>query len=206
MIFKIYVIALVFMCCGWSINWIKTILEPTWIPLPLGFPGNTLEKTIVLPEDIITRMEAWAKETPCCEQNHPGEPWMFCGNLNQHLTSGDLSWIWRNSTNTFVTFISVWKKLKWSENGSRRAHVYGVGSQGYLSPCPFECLRFKWKGKLDKWQVLPFSLKCSPRILTFMVAPIVKFLRSRGISLTAFMDNFTNQENGGVRWSLRSMW
>ena len=46
-------------------------------------------------------------------------------------------------------------------------------------------LRFKWKGKLYEWQVLPFGLKCSPRILTFMVAPIIKFLHGRGISLTA---------------------
>ena len=37
-------------------------------------------------------------------------------------------------------------------------------------------LRFEWKGKLNEWQVLPFGLKSSPRILTFMVAPIVKFL------------------------------
>ena len=37
-------------------------------------------------------------------------------------------------------------------------------------------LRFKWKGKLYEWQVLPFRLKCLPRILTYMVAPIVKFL------------------------------
>ena len=54
-------------------------------------------------------------------------------------------------------------------------------------------LRFKWKGKLNEWQVLPFSLIYSPRILTYMVALIVKFLRGRGISLMVFMDNFTNQ-------------
>ena len=30
-------IAMVFMCCGWSINWVKIILEPTGIPLHLGF-------------------------------------------------------------------------------------------------------------------------------------------------------------------------
>ena len=40
-------------------------------------------------------------------------------------------------------------------------------------------LRFKWKGKLYDWQVLPFSLKCSPRILTYMVAPIIKFLHGQ---------------------------
>ena len=54
-------------------------------------------------------------------------------------------------------------------------------------------LQFKWKVKLYEWQVLPFGLKCSPGILTFMVKPIVNFLRSRGVSLTAYMDNFTNQ-------------
>ena len=36
-------------------------------------------------------------------------------------------------------------------------------------------------------------MKYSPRILTYMVAPIVKYLHSRGISLQAYMDDFTNQ-------------
>ena len=54
-------------------------------------------------------------------------------------------------------------------------------------------LRFKWKGKLYEWQVLPFSLECYPRILTLMVEPIIKFLQGRGISLMAYMDDFTNQ-------------
>ena len=61
-IFQIHVIALVFMCCGWSINWVKTILEPTGIPLHLGFLWNTLKKTITLPEDKTTWVEAWAKK------------------------------------------------------------------------------------------------------------------------------------------------
>ena len=40
----------------------------------------------------------------------------------------------KNSTNMFVMFISVWKTLKWSGNGSRKAPcVCGVGSQGFLS-------------------------------------------------------------------------
>ena len=53
-------------------------------------------------------------------------------------------------------------------------------------------LRFRWIGKPYEWQVLPFGLKFSPRVLTYMVAPIVKFLHSLGISLTAYMDKFTN--------------
>ena len=54
-------------------------------------------------------------------------------------------------------------------------------------------LRFKWKKKLYKWQILRFGLKCSPKILTLMVAPTIKFLLTSGISLTAYMDNITNQ-------------
>ena len=61
-IFQIHVIALVFMCCGWSINWVKTILDPTRIPLHLGFLWDTLKKTIALPEDKTTQVEAWAKK------------------------------------------------------------------------------------------------------------------------------------------------
>ena len=37
-------------------------------------------------------------------------------------------------------------------------------------------LRFKWNKKLYEWQVLPFGLKFSPRILMYMVKPILRFL------------------------------
>lgn len=59
-IFEIHVIALVFMCCGWSINWVKKILEPTQILLHLGFLWDTMGKTIALPEDKTTQVEGWA--------------------------------------------------------------------------------------------------------------------------------------------------
>ena len=61
-IFQINVIALIFMCCGWSINWVKTFLEPNGIPLHLGFLWDTLRKTITLPEDKTTWVEAWARK------------------------------------------------------------------------------------------------------------------------------------------------
>ena len=38
-----------------------------------------------------------------------------------------------------------------------------------------------------------FSLKCSPSILTFMVKPIISLLYENNISLTNYIDNFTNQ-------------
>ena len=61
-IFQIHVIALVFMSCGWSIDWVKTILEPTGIPLHLGFLWDTFRKIIALPKDKTTQVEAWAKK------------------------------------------------------------------------------------------------------------------------------------------------
>ena len=54
-------------------------------------------------------------------------------------------------------------------------------------------LRFNWNNELYEWQVLPSGLKCTLRILTFRVKPILCFLQGHGISLTDFMDNFTNQ-------------
>ena len=54
-------------------------------------------------------------------------------------------------------------------------------------------LRFKWRKKLYEWQVLPVELRNSPWILVYMVKPILSFLQGQGISLTAFMDDFTNQ-------------
>ena len=60
-IFQIHMIALVFMCCGWSINWVKTVLDLTRTPIHLGFLWDTMEKTIALPKDKTTRVESWAK-------------------------------------------------------------------------------------------------------------------------------------------------
>ena len=62
LIFQIHVIALVFICCGWSINLVKIILEPNRTPIYLSFPWDTLRNTIALPEDKTTRVEARAKK------------------------------------------------------------------------------------------------------------------------------------------------
>ena len=37
-------------------------------------------------------------------------------------------------------------------------------------------LRFQWLGSLFEWQVLPFGLKCSPRVLTKVLKPVMAFL------------------------------
>ena len=80
-IFQIHVIALVFMCCGWSINWVKTILDPSNLPTHLGFLWNTVGKTIALPEDKTTRVESWAKRLLANKKTTQGDLECFIGTL-----------------------------------------------------------------------------------------------------------------------------
>ena len=39
-------------------------------------------------------------------------------------------------------------------------------------------MRFSWLGRLYEWCVLPFGLKCSPRIVTKLLKPVMGFLRA----------------------------
>ena len=80
-IFQIHVIALEFKCCGWSIYWVKMILEPTGIPLHLGFFWVTLRKTITLPEDKTTQVEAWAKKLLAVNKTNQKNLECFVGTL-----------------------------------------------------------------------------------------------------------------------------
>ena len=55
-------------------------------------------------------------------------------------------------------------------------------------------LRFSWKGKLLEWQVLPFGLKCSPRVVTKLLKPVMAFLRAKwGILISIYMDDMLLQ-------------
>ena len=55
-------------------------------------------------------------------------------------------------------------------------------------------LRFKWQGKIYEWQVLPFGLKCSPRVVTKLLKPVMALLRSTfGIFITIYMDDMLIQ-------------
>ena len=80
-IFHTHVTVLVFMCCGWSINWVKTILDPTSIPIHLGFLWDTLRKTVTLPKDKTTRVEAWAKNLMALKKTTQENLECFVGTL-----------------------------------------------------------------------------------------------------------------------------
>ena len=55
-------------------------------------------------------------------------------------------------------------------------------------------LRFDWLGQLLEWISLPFGLKCSPRVLTKVLKPVIAFLRSTfAILVTIYMDDMLIQ-------------
>ena len=55
-------------------------------------------------------------------------------------------------------------------------------------------LRFSWLGKLYEWCVLPFGLKCSPRIVTKLLKPVMGFLRACwNVLISVYMDDMILQ-------------
>ena len=55
-------------------------------------------------------------------------------------------------------------------------------------------LRFSWMGKLYEWCVLPFGLKCSPRIVTKLLKPVMGFLRACwNVLISVYMDDMILQ-------------
>lgn len=51
-------------------------------------------------------------------------------------------------------------------------------------------LSFQWNGHYYQWKVLPFGLCCSPYYFCKTLRPIVAFLRTWGIRLTVYVDDF----------------
>ena len=55
-------------------------------------------------------------------------------------------------------------------------------------------LCFNWLGKIFQWVVLPFGLKCSPRVVTKLLKPVMALLRSIfGILISVYMDDMLIQ-------------
>ena len=55
-------------------------------------------------------------------------------------------------------------------------------------------LRFQWLGSLLEWRVLPFGLKCSPRVITKVIKPVLAFLRTTwGILISIYIDDILLQ-------------
>ena len=55
-------------------------------------------------------------------------------------------------------------------------------------------LRFSWLDTLHEWRVLPFGLRCSPRVVTKVLKPVLAFLRSTfSMLITVYIDDFLVQ-------------
>ena len=51
-------------------------------------------------------------------------------------------------------------------------------------------LGFRWNNQFYRWKVLPFGLSCSPYYFNKIVRPIVSYLRSLGVRVSVFVDDF----------------
>ena len=71
------------------------------------------------------------------------------------------------------------KIREWIQPGS---YLVGLDLKDQFLSVPvnsrfWKFLRFQWLGELLEWMVLPFGLKCSPRVVTKILRPIMGFLR-----------------------------
>ena len=126
------------MCRHWSINWVKTILDPTRIPLHLGFLWDTLKKTIALPEDKTTRVEAWAKKLLALNKTTQEDLECFVGTLISttpavwqaplHYRALQCSLLislkkgWSKSRSVRISHPCVVRELNWWASGGLRAN------------------------------------------------------------------------------------
>ncbi len=51
-------------------------------------------------------------------------------------------------------------------------------------------LCFRWRNVFYKWNVLPFGLSCSPYYFSKFLRPIVTYLRSLGLRVVVYVDDF----------------
>ena len=50
-------------------------------------------------------------------------------------------------------------------------------------------MRFMWEGKKYQCIGMPFGLAPAPRLATKMMAPVIRYLRSRGLWLAIYIDD-----------------
>ena len=91
------------------------------------------------------------------------------------------------------TFVQV---REWIQPGS---YLIGIDLKDQFLSVPVarkfrKYLRFSWLGKLLEWRVIPFGLKCSPRVVTKLLKPVLAFLRvTWGIMISIYMDDMILQ-------------
>ena len=106
------------MCCSWSIYWVKTILDPTSIPLHLEFLWDTSNKTVALPEDKTIRVEAWAKDLMALNKTTQGNLECFMGTLVSTVPA-----VWQGPLHYRNLQCTLLISLKQGRNPSRSVRI-----------------------------------------------------------------------------------
>ena len=58
-----------------------------------------------------------------------------------------------------------------------------------IHPSSRRYLRFRWRGKLYQFKVLPFGLSLAPLVFTKVLKPLLRWARQRGIRISAYLDD-----------------
>lgn len=58
-----------------------------------------------------------------------------------------------------------------------------------IHPSSRRYLQFQWRGKLYQFKVLPFGLSLAPLIFTKILKPLLRWARSHGIRISAYLDD-----------------
>ena len=87
--------------------------------------------------------------------------------------------------NTLESIISVMDSGLWLASVDLKDAYFHVGIRKEHR----KYLRFCWQGKLYEYSVLPFGLSTAPRVFTKILAPVIEWLRRRGVQLYAYLDD-----------------
>ena len=128
------------------------------------------------------------------------------------LTNGDLCWIWRNSTSSFVTFTSKWRVSELSGNRSNMAPcAWGWISKMPSSMSPWvprsrNSLGLNRSGNHMNGR---FYYLVSNVYLEYWLTwwlPLLNFIPADASAWWPIWTILQTKQDAGVRWSTRSMW
>ena len=79
-----------------------------------------------------------------------------------------------------------------------------------VHPSHWRFLRFHWQGKVYEYTALPFGLATAPRLFTKLLKPVLANLRTAGVRLIGYLDDFliigkTKPEAEGAYMKMKSL-
>jgi len=101
----------------------------------------------------------------------------------------------RFKMNSLETIISVMDSGLWLASVDLKDAYFHIGIRKEHR----KYLRFCWQGKLYEYTVLPFGLSTAPRVFTKILAPVIEWLRRKGVQLYAYLDDILVVGNSHAR-------